>query len=193
MNVLTQFVDRAILQMPFRASLLGFESDTLRLSEAGWRFSIEEGALDPSVFHSKVVRVIANHGHKMFMTGECAVSDMVMKQMAGQRALLEYLREAVIFRFTAYSQNIELVCYGAPVVSYTEIEPYAAMDMKTERVSVGSLFTPVNAFSANDIIIPPDRIPFVLEAVLKAQQPKQSEIRANVRKLEHARIITLQN
>jgi hypothetical protein len=188
---------RMVLERPFRASLLGFESDTGRLAKAGWRFSVEtEAAIDPLGMRN-CITVLADFKGKMFMQGSALIDKRSLMLASGPQAIVNYLEAAVSFEFAAFSDRMEVVVMGRPAASsFTEIEPFANYKVEGERLLLSSLFTPVTAPQEHEIIVSPDKVPGILEAILKAQQPKQAEIResarkGNARKTKHASVISL--
>lgn len=184
----------AVFRLPFRARLLGFESDTRRLADAGWRFQVETSAM--GFGFATRVSLIASNTNRMYMAGDAVISDRQLVIMKPHEQLA-YLTEGVSFDFKVISEHVQLNVAGKMGANfYTEIEPFSTYEMHNDRVMLRQLFTPTADVQEHEIIITPDRVPSILEAILKAQEPKQKEIRAAARKaegrkVEHARISSL--
>jgi hypothetical protein len=161
------------------------------MARGGWRFAVDCRdmlAINAGECGKEVRMVAMSPAGTMVGVGRL---DASARLLASPWCTSDAVR-AIVFHVRAIgSQQQEIVWLGAPP-RMVEVEPYstyAAIERGGSLV-IESFFSPVGGASARDIIVAPEQVHAVLEAVLRAQQPQQRKIRDGARR-QHAKIVSI--
>jgi hypothetical protein len=185
---------------PIRVEWMGWYSDTLRLSRAGWQMATQDNYFDDSM------GVILRHPQGLVgrgrMGGYRRLRDVMLQDF---RYGVEAMNHAVIhIEFMSHEKNLRIVSSAEPfqAMQWRDMEPVeTSINMREWRMDELTLFRQIAAPVEKELIVAPEDVQRTLDLILKAQEPGMRDIRARDRRREreqgqevrqvHAQIITL--
>lgn len=153
--------------------MLGFESDTLTLQRAGWQLSAQQD------YHFDGIALAMKHEKACLYA---LTNSVPMMRMV--RASSPDFRQTVAFDVICCSSNMHIqVMRERDVSAFFSIDAEPAFTDTFERKSIADLipFRPISV-EAPEIIVDPAKVGEIMDLILKAQDPKQAEIRERKRR-----------
>lgn len=185
---------------PIHVEWMGWYSDTLRLSRAGWQMATQDNYFDDTM------DVIFRHPQGLVgrgrMSGYRHMRDVMLQDF---RHGIDAMNRAVIsVEFMAHEKNLRIVGGIEPFqgMRWRDMEPVeTSVNLREWRVHELALFREIAAPVEKELIVAPEDVQRTLDLILKAQEPGMRDIRARDRRREkereqevrqvHAQIITL--
>ena len=188
-----------VQSVPCPVRWCGFESDTRRLQNAGWRFSARQdlryGDLRLAMDHQEARAQGISYTRFSFSE--------LMRAAYEPGAMARYLAQTGFDMHIARDLHM-VVDEELPARGFTAVDMEPRV-MERRRVSLTDFapFAPALA-RTQEIIVTPDQVPGLMEKILAAQAPGQAELRERARKRQrrdaldigpeqvfHAQIVTL--
>ncbi len=157
-----------------RVFFAGFQSTTLDLQRAGWQLSMEQHFS----YDGLSLRLALKHEAGRVLAITHPVSSyhlhraMGFKEMAPIDFQIAWIGNDARFHIMAEMRPMSF----NPISAIPEFQ-----DIKDLSFEEAIPFRPLNP-NAPEIIIPPSSVPELMDMILKLQDPKQKEIRDNVRR-----------
>lgn len=157
------FDDRVLLSRPIRTYMLGMESTTLKMQQAGWEFSSEYR------IEYMATRVIARHEAARMI----ALSDMFEADLMRYAHDAQYIdRIGIHFRYVANRMNIQL---QESSFDFNPVDMYPQF-IQTKNIDVNDM----NIFAkplvrTNEIIVPEETVDDLMGRILELQEPGRQE------------------
>lgn len=146
----------------------GWESDTLRLQQAGWQLSMEEDVC------RRVARLALKHPHfKMY-----GLSEMV--DINRSNPMNPYHQEMRLVMRQMASELVVRLMDNFSKFQAIDAEPLFIQE-EIRSIEDCRIFRPIRQ-AEQQIIVPKHSVPELLDQILKLQDPKQYEIREKKRK-----------
>lgn len=206
----TQTLDKAVRSLPIRVEFAGFESDTRRLAAAGWDLSMRQmvharADYNPSL---QLAMRLETGSNALFAISRpldldysrlrgVAHLSRVAATPGGDRNTMCYSAEMEITRVMA-ELGFQIQCvansirfavmpqrhFGVGSFS-SSFEPIDAMPQVVEERIEDFKFFKVAKPTVKDLIVNPEDVPELLDAVLRAQKPLMDKIRSKERTREN--------
>jgi hypothetical protein len=169
-----------VLNYPLTVIFAGFESNTLRLQEAGWSLAMNQNYMDRRISLAMRHESAGLYG----LTSGVEFDFFRYRELRGEEGM-EHLRQVRFYvqhMGTSFqSRIIPGHAYGGKH-PWDLFEPIDARPMVVDDRTLDSF----NIFRAlprgTDVIVNPKDVPGLMELVLKAQAPTQAEIRDRQRR-----------
>lgn len=187
---------------PIPVRWAGWESDTYRLSRAGWALALNEESCHDQldvVLHHQALQVTA----RGTVRGYRELRHRFMRSISGRYGADDYLRHAGIdIEHVGLTQRFEL--YGRDPFAlheWVDCEPSAqTVSMQKMRLSDMTLFRKLEAPAPQELITDPETVQELLDRIVAMQAPMRKEIRTRSERRErdapqarriHAQIVSL--
>lgn len=161
-----------ILSTPIRVVMMGFESDTLRLQNAGWELSVYED------FSCHAIRLAMRHRTLRLYALSRLVRLEHYYDLANRMESIRHL----VFDIQGVAPEIQTIVEHR--VDFSKFKPIDAVpqwvDQEIKQISDFNIFRTLEA--SKEIIVDPKTVSEMLNEILKSQAPKQKELREELRK-----------
>lgn len=147
----------------------------IKVEADGWVTTIgdlsRKGWLVETIYeHNYMAQRFVLRNPSKYMTGTCHIEDEYIQMCQGSGLPIAYMDERVLIRAEFY-QEIRLP--RAEVHQVDIAEPIAPVHTLKGDDKEWMLYTPDNSSS---VIVTPDKVPYLLEEIRKAQEPRAKEI-----------------
>lgn len=161
-----------IISRPHPVFMLGFRSTTVDMQHAGWELCCEQ-----DIRHFQMYLVARHDKTRMLACSSPISYERILyhRGWTSQESLEPFV-------FTALRSGIEIRSYTQPS-GFNRFAIDAFPEMRTEEVKrIEDLFPFKRIEHSQDIIVDQNDVSAIMEQILKAQSPRQAEIRDRVRK-----------
>lgn len=156
--------ERLLKSIPIRTEMLGMQSTTARMQQAGWEFTAEQQ------IHNMTVRLIARH-QQAHMYAMSETIDINFFEAASTPGMLA----SVVFNFPYVASHLR-VEVQTPSMNFKPIDAMPQFTYGREVKDVedfGIFATPL--VRTNEIIVPEESVGDLLNRILEYQEPTKSE------------------
>ncbi len=170
----TKVLDYAIKSQPIKVISLGFESDTYRLSRAGWSLSVEE-----DIRMNGAMLAMRHDRLRMFSISKpLRVEYFLMRDPYLMAEMLSH----ICFEMEGFFPDIHALKVTG--VNFNNFKPIDAEPeicrQEIKSIQDFAIFKTID--KAKEIIVEPETVAELMAEILKRQAPKQEEIREKLRK-----------
>lgn len=174
--------ESVIVSVPIPIRWAGWQSDTFRLQQAGWKLSAKEG---PQLSRPSNELSLAIHHPVLRCYGLSKPIDVDYFGMidARHRMSVTQMVQSVGFDIHVFASDLQVQIFDEGGISdFRPIDAAPAIKQFKASIDELNIFAPAQLVRTEEVLVMPDSVPELMARILELQDPKQAEIRERVRK-----------